>query len=119
MGNGAPGMGSSYRPILDSTELTVRHRRRRRPAPGEEQTPPARGTMGSPEPEPTVATDLPLTDPRDIARNRCRDHLLAVLVYLAPARERAVDRVECELLQDLRHALNLGGGERNQVRVGP
>src|ERR1700751_657860 len=60
-----------------------------------------------------------LADPRDVARDRRRDHLLAVCVYLPPAGKRTVDRVECEWLQDLRHALNFGGGERDQVRVGP
>ena len=41
------------------------------------------------------------------------------LSYLPPAGKRAIDRVECERLQDLGYALNLGGRERDQVRVGP
>src|SRR5262245_1905703 len=56
-------------------------------------------------------TNWPSPDARDVARDRRRDHLLAVCVYLPPARKRAVDGMECEWLQDLRHALNLGGGE--------
>src|SRR5262245_2371945 len=66
-----------------------------------------------------IWNSLGLADPRDVALDRRCDHLLAVCVYLPPARERAVDCVECERFQDLRHALNLSGGERDQVRVGP
>ena len=39
------------------------------------------------------APKLCLADPRDVARDRCRDHLLAVRVDLPPAREGAVDGV--------------------------
>src|SRR5438552_10260123 len=66
-----------------------------------------------------AGTKLCLADPRDVTRHRRRDDLLAVCVYLPAAGKRAVDRVECEWLQDLRHAPNGGGGERDQVRVGP
>src|SRR5947199_373548 len=62
---------------------------------------------------------LRLADPRDVARDRLRDDLFAVGIYLSPARKRAVHRVECKWLQDLRHALNLGGGERDEVWIGP
>jgi hypothetical protein len=59
------------------------------------------------------ATQLDLADVRNIALDRRGDHLLAVCVYLPTARECAIDRVECEWLQDLRHAHNRGRGERN------
>ena len=45
------------------------------------------------------------------AGDRGSDHLFAVCVYLSPAGKRAIDRVECEGFQNLRHPPNLGGGE--------
>src|SRR5207302_4290809 len=68
---------------------------------------------------PPTQTLLSLSHSRDVARDRRCENLPAVCVYLPPARKCAVDRVECEWLQDLRHAPNRGGGERDQVRVGP
>src|SRR5215475_10809463 len=56
---------------------------------------------------------LCLADPRYVARDRLCDHLLAICVYLPPARKRPEDRVEREWLQNICHALNLGGGERD------
>src|SRR5690349_2481238 len=60
-----------------------------------------------------------VADPRDVARDGCRDHLLAVAVDLPAARKRAIDRVEREGFEDLGDALDPGGGERDQIRVGP
>ena len=55
---------------------------------------------------------LYLADPRDVAGDRGSDHLFAVCVLdLSPAGKRAIDRVECEGFQNLRHPPNLGGGE--------
>ena len=54
-----------------------------------------------------------LAYPRDVARDRRRDHLLAVCVYLPPVGKRAVDRVEYEWLQDFCDVLDRGGGERD------
>src|SRR6266436_4197443 len=68
---------------------------------------------------PPTQTLLSLSHSRDVARDRRCENLPAVCVYLPPARKCAVDRVECEWLQDLRHSLNLGGGERDQIRVRP
>src|SRR5438445_6141281 len=47
-----------------------------------------------------AGTKLCLADPRDVTRDRRRDDLLAVCVYLPAAGKRAVDRVEREWLQD-------------------
>src|SRR3954471_17799765 len=55
-----------------------------------------------------LAPHLILADPRDVARDRRGHHLLPVCIYLAPVRKGTVDRVECEWLKYVRHALNLG-----------